>query len=180
VWKSDGLVAEDCGDPVAGWLSEALGCRCRLVRIGSEFRRPVLKSVARPGDIVTFADSVPFLVISEASLANLNDRLAERGEEPVPMNRFRPNLVVRGCAAFAEDEWPRFRIGGVTFRAAGPCGRCVVTTTDQETATRGLEPLRMLATFRRDAVDPTNVNFGQNVIHEGTGSVGIGDEVATL
>lgn len=180
VWKHDGLVAEDCGDDAAGWLTEVLGNRCRLVRIGREFHRLVLKPAARPGDVVSFADSVPFLVISEASLANLNDRLVERGEEPVPMNRFRPNLVVSGCAAFAEDEWKRFRIGRIAFRAAGPCGRCVVTTTDQETGIRGLEPLRTLATFRRDAEDPTDVNFGQNVIHEGPGHLRVGDAVDVI
>jgi uncharacterized protein YcbX len=178
VWKSEGLLAEDCGDAAATWLGDFLKIKCRLVRIGADFYRPSLKPAARPGDLVTFADSCPFLIISEASLADLNDRLISQGEDAVPMNRFRPNLVVSGCAAFAEDTWPRFRIGHVTFRAAGRCSRCVVTTTDQETAARGVEPLATLATYRRDPDDPTDVDFGQNLINETkSGTMKIGQEV---
>jgi hypothetical protein len=178
VWKSEGLLADDCGDAVAQWLSDFLGVKCRLVRIGEKFVRPILKPAAGPGDRVMFADAVPFLVVSEASLADLNDRLVARGEDALPMNRFRPNFVVNGCAAFAEDAWPRFRIGHMAFRAAGPCVRCVVTTTDQATAERGKEPLRTLATYRRSATDSTDVNFGQNLIHETkAGTLRIGDPV---
>jgi uncharacterized protein YcbX len=182
VWKSEGLLAEDCGDAVAGWLGDFLGGKCRLVRIGAKFARPMLKpGQAQPGDIVSFADGYPFLVISEASLADLNDRLASRGEEPLPMDRFRPNIVIAGCAPFAEDAWPRLRIGEAVFRAGGPCARCVVTTTNQQTAERGKEPLRTLATYRRDTDDPTDVNFGQNLIHETKhGRLRIGDAVVPL
>ncbi len=177
VWKSEGLLAEDCGDPAAAFLSDFLATHCRLVRIGGKFSRPILKPVARAGDTVTFADAYPLLVISEASLADLNDRL----DFPLPMDRFRPNLVVAGCAAFAEDSWPRFRIGDAIFRAGGPCARCIVTTTDQFTAERGKEPLRTLATYRRDVEDPTDVNFGQNLIHETkSGTLRVGDGVTML
>lgn len=178
IWKSDGLLAEDCGDGPAAWLSNFLGAKCRLVRIGEKFLRPILKPVAGPGDTVHFADAFPFLVLSEASLADLNDRLVGQGEDALPMNRFRPNLVVSGCPAFAEDSWPRFQINSVVFRAGGPCVRCAITTTDQDTAERGKEPLRTLATYRRDAGDPTDVNFGQNLIHETkTGMLRVGDVV---
>jgi uncharacterized protein YcbX len=181
VWKSEGLQAEDCGDEAATWLCDFLKVDCRLVRIGGDYHRPSLKADARPGDVVSFADSHPFLVVSEASLADLNDRLVARGEEAVPMNRFRTNLVVRGCAPFAEDTWKRFRIGSIVFRAGGPCGRCVVTTTDQETGVRSPEPLRTLATFRRDAKEAGDVNFGQNVMHETkNGTIEVGDEVVVL
>lgn len=181
IWKSDGLLAEDCGEDTAGWLSNVFGCACRLVRIGGRFLRPILKPAAGPGDRVHFADAVPFLVISEASLADLNDRLVARGAEPVPMDRFRPNLVIAGCPAYAEDEWPRFRIGAIAFRAAGPCGRCPVPTIDQQTAARGVEPIRTLATYRRDPRDPTNVVFGQNVIHETKlGTLRVGDPVTLV
>lgn len=181
VWKSTGLLADDCGDAAAQWLSDFLGVRCRLVRIGEKFLRPILKPAAGPGDRVSFADAVPFLVISEASLADLNDRLVAQGGEALPMNRFRPNLVVRGGAAFAEDQWPRFRIGKIILRAAGPCARCAITTTDQDTAERGTEPLRTLATYRRDAVEPGNVNFGQNLIHETkSGTLRVGDDVELI
>jgi uncharacterized protein YcbX len=181
VWKSEGLRAEDCGDAPAAWLGDFLGVKCRLVRIGPAFRRPVLKSAAQSGDTFHFADGAPFLVISEASLADLNARLAARGEDALPMNRFRPNLVVAGCGAYAEDTWLRFRIVEVLFRAAGQSSRCIVTTTDQLTAERGTEPLRTLATYRRDAEDPTDVNFGQNVIHETkSGTLRVGDAVEIL
>ena len=178
IWKSEGLQAEDCGDEAAGFLSAVLGTRCRLVRIGSAFRRPVLKPAARPGDVFHFGDGAPVLVISEASLADLNDRIVARGGDALPMDRFRPNLVVAGCPAFAEDTWPRFRLGTAVFRAAGQSSRCIVTTTDQLTGERGQEPLRTLATYRRDATDPTNVNFGQNLINETkSGAFRVGDAV---
>jgi uncharacterized protein YcbX len=179
VWKSEGLLAEDCGEVAAEWLSDFLSTKCRLVRIGEKFRRPILKpDVAGPGDRVGFADAFPFLVISEASFGDLNDRLIARGEEALPMNRFRPNLVVAGCAAFAEDAWTRFRIGSVVFHSGGPCSRCVITTTDQDTAQRAQEPLRTLATYRRDPNSPSDVNFGQNLIHESkSGTLHVGDEV---
>lgn len=182
VWKSEGLQAEDCGPAAAGWLSSFLQTPCHLVRIGPEFSRPILKATARPGDVVSFADAYPFLVVSKASLAHLNDRIQENQGEPVPMNRFRPNLVVDDCAAFAEDAWTRIRIGETVFRNGGPCARCIVTTTDQLTGERtGKEPLKTLATFRRDATDPTDVNFGINLIHESKhGTVRVGDEVEFL
>jgi hypothetical protein len=119
---------------------------------------------------VSFADGFPFLVISQESLADLNGRLSQ----PLPMNRFRPNLVVAGGEAFAEDSWKNIEVGGVRLRMVKPCGRCVVTTTDQATTARGTEPLRTLATYRK--VDG-EVMFGQNAVHESTGGLRIGDAV---
>ena len=167
VWSSTGLQAEDCGDDAASWLSSCLGTSCRLVRAGPAFHRPVLKpGKAQPGDVVAFADAYPLLVVSEASLADLNSRLVERGGEPMPMDRFRPNLVVSGTEPFAEDGWARVRVGEAVLRGGGPCARCAVTTTDQLTAERGEEPLRTLAAFRRDPRQPSQVNFGQNLLLE--------------
>ncbi len=182
VWKSEGLQAEDCGADASAWLSAFLGFSCHLVRLGAQFSRPILKSTAQPGDFVSFADAYPFLAISEASLAQLNDRIQENQGAPVPMNRFRPSVVVDGCDAFAEDAWTRVRIGGAVFRNGGPCARCIMTTTDQLTGERSSkEPLKTLATFRRDKDDPTDVNFGVNLIQETKrGSVRVGDEVALL
>jgi MOSC domain-containing protein len=181
VWKSEGLLAEDCGAAVAAWLTAFLGTPARLVRIGEKFSRPILKPIARPGDAVMFADAYPFLVISESTLFDLNDRLVARGEDALPMDRFRPNFVVTGPAPYAEDTWPRFRLSGLVFRAGGPCARCIMTTTDQQTAAVGKEPLRTLASYRRDAVDPTRINFGQNLIHETkSGIVRLGDPVEVL
>lgn len=177
VWKST-TSADDCGDEPAEWLSDFLGLSLRLVRMGGTFQRPIVKPTAQPGDVVSFADGYPLLVISEETLADLNDRLIAKQEEPLPMNRFRPNLVVAGCAPYGEDAWTKVRIGGVILRHAGPCARCVVTTTDQLTAVRGKEPLRTLATYRRDPEDPTDVNFGVNLIHETKrGTLRVGDRV---
>jgi uncharacterized protein YcbX len=182
VWRSEGLQAEDCGPAASAWLSDFLQVKCHLVRIGAQFSRPILKSTGVPGDFVSFADAYPFLAISEASLAQLNDRIQENHGEPVPMDRFRPNIVVDGCTAFAEDSWTRIRIGGAVFRNGGPCARCIMTTTDQTTGERpSKEPLKTLATFRRDAEDPTDVNFGVNLIQETKrGTVQIGDIVAAV
>jgi uncharacterized protein YcbX len=178
VWNST-VTADDCGDEPAEWLSRFLGLSLRLVRMGEAFHRPVKPSKARPGDAVTFADAYPLLLISEASLDNLNDRLVAQHEEALPMNRFRPNVVVAGCAPYAEDAWPRIDIGGVVFRNAGPCARCPVTTIDQFTAMRGKEPLRTFAAYRRDREDSTKVNFGINLIHETKrGTLSVGDPVS--
>lgn len=182
VWKSEGLLAEDCGGDAAEWLSRFLGVACRLARIGPAFVRPVLKKAGQPGDVLAFADSCPFMAISEASLADLNDCMAAQGSDSLPMDRFRPNLVLSGGPPYVEDRWTRIRIGNITFRAAGNCARCIVTTTDQKTGERtGPEPLRTLATYRRNADDPTSVDFGQNFIHETkTGTLNVGDPVEIL
>jgi len=181
VWSSSGLQAEDCGDQVHHWISDFLGEKYRLVRIGQAFRRPVRNTSPLAPDLVTFADAFPFLVLSEASLADLNARMAQHGEPALPMNRFRPNLVISGCAAYEEDTWERMKIGPVTFRAGGPCARCIIITTDQFTGLRAKEPLRTLATYRRDPLQPTEVNFGQNLINEDkSGVISVGDEVKKI
>lgn len=182
VWKSEGLTAEDCGDEAADWLSGFLGTRCRLVRAGTDFQRAVRRAPEGLTERqVGFADAFPGLLLSEASLADLNDRLVENSKEAVPMDRFRPNLVIAGATPYAEDTWTRVRIGGVVFRSAGPCARCTVTTTDQATGARGMEPLRTLAQYRRDPAKPEDVNFGQNVIPETTqGVIRVGDPVTVI
>jgi uncharacterized protein YcbX len=160
------LVSDDAGY----WFSEFLGVRCRLVYLPDRSLRPVDPAYGEPGDQVGLADGFPFLLISEASLADLNARL----EQPVPMNRFRPNLVVCGCEPFAEDGWKLVRIGQITFRVVKPCSRCAITTVDQRTAATSKEPLRTLARFRRSG---TKVLFGQNLIHDKTGTLRTGDPV---
>jgi uncharacterized protein YcbX len=181
IWKSEGLEAEDCGPEASAWLSGALGTPCRLVRVGASFHRPVKSGPGLQGDVHAFADAYPFLAVSEASLGDLNRRIRDSGAGPVPMDRFRPNLVLSGLDAFAEDTWKRVRIGEVVFRCAGPCARCIVTTTDQATGERGVEPLRTLAQFRRNPAEPSHVNFGQNLVHESkAGRLRVGDPVEVL
>ena len=155
------------------WFSEFLEVRCKLVYLPDESVRPVDAAYAEPGDRVGLADGFPFLLISEASLADLNARL----EQPLPMNRFRPNLVVGGCEPFAEDGWSLVRIGRLTFRVVKPCARCTITTVDQESAIKGKEPLRTQARFRRAG---SKVLFGQNLIHDDTGTLRTGDPVEIL
>lgn len=161
------------GEKADVWFSEYLGLRCRLVHLPEGSVRPVDPDYASPGDRTTLADGFPFLVIGEASLEDLNARLAE----PLPMNRFRPNIVVGGTGPFEEDDWDRIRIGGMEFRVVKPCSRCMITTVDQKTAKKGREPLTTLATYRRS---PGGVLFGQNLIHEGPGTIEVGDEVEVL
>lgn len=178
VWSHADLLAEDCGEESAAWLGEILGTRCRLVRIGPDFHRPVTKEQARPGDLFSFADGAPLLVTTTASLDELNRRIHENGGEPVPMDRFRPNLVLEGSEPFAEDGWAGLEIAGVRFRAAGACERCIVTTADQLTSQRGKEPLKTLASFRRDPRSTSSVLFGLNLIQgDKSGLVSVGDLV---
>ena len=181
IWGSEGLLAEDCGVQAAEWLTQVLGTEARLVRIGPAFERPLKPDKARPGDCVAFTDAYPFMITSEESLGDLNTHLVAAGSPPVPMDRFRASLVISGAGAFAEDTWTRIRIGDVILRAGGPCARCPVTTTDQQTGERSHEPLRTLATYRRDPVQPSRINFGHNFIHESkTGILRVGDPVIPL
>ncbi len=178
VWSHTGLVAEDCGEDVASWLSDVINTPCRLVRAGAAFHRPVTRGEARPGDRFSFADGAPLLVTTTASLDDLNRRIVATGGAPVPMDRFRPNIVLDGAEPFEEDRWPGLDIAGVRFRSTGPCDRCIVTTTDQLTGQRGKEPLKTLATFRRDPQEPSSVLFGLNLIQESkSGNLAVGDSV---
>jgi uncharacterized protein len=173
IWR-DTCQAIDLGAEAAGWLSEFLNTPCQLVRIAEDEVRVVDQAYApRPADQVGFADGFPFLVIAQASLDDLNARL----ETPLPMDRFRPNIVVAGCAPYAEDGWAEIRIGAITLALVKACARCAITTTDQRTAERGKEPLRTLATYR--AVGG-KVMFGQNAIHDRAGTIRIGDEVERI
>jgi uncharacterized protein YcbX len=174
VWR-DRCHAIDQGDTAAEWASEFLGTSCRLVRIADDMVRVVDREFAVSGEVqVGFADGYPFLLTSEASLEDLNRRMAA----PLPMNRFRPNIVVAGVEPFAEDGWKRISIGEMTFEVVKPCARCVITTTDQVTAERAKEPLRTLATYRH--VRGKGVMFGQNLIHDCTGVIRVGDPVELI
>jgi uncharacterized protein YcbX len=156
----------------SGWFTHLLGRPARLVWLGDPAARPI-QTHALDGDRVSFADGFPLLLTSTASLAALGDWLIEGGDEPVPMTRFRPNVVIAGARAWAEDDWlgGRLRIGDTTFRAAKSCARCVVTTVDQETGEVGRQPLRALGQHRRFE---GALLFGINLIPDiGAGQRGI-------
>ncbi|MCM0675193.1 MOSC domain-containing protein [Micromonospora phytophila] len=165
------------GPAADDWVSALLDRPARLVFLDRPARHiPAGDREHDTGDQVSFADAYPLLLAGTASLAALNGWLGEAGEEPVPMARFRPNLVVDGAPAWAEDAWVGrpMSIGGVRFRAAGPCDRCVVTTIDQETGVRGREPLRTLARHRNVG---QKLLFGLHLVPEGAGRVTVGDPV---
>ncbi len=178
----DDVDAVDTGDEAAAWFTELLGLPVRLVWLDDPTRRPVDPEYGTPDDRVSFADAYPLLLASSASLRLLNDWIAEeaveRGEEPpapLPMRRFRPSLVVEDVPEpFAEDRWRRVRVGDVPFRAVKLCDRCVLTTIDPDTFTKGKEPLRTLARHRRWN---GKVWFAVNLIPDSPGTVRAGDPV---
>ncbi|MFD0899050.1 MOSC domain-containing protein [Actinomadura sediminis] len=154
----------DQGDEAAAWFADLLGRECRLVRFTGR------RETRRGGGVVRFADGYPLLLVSAESLADLNARMAG----PLPMNRFRPSLVIEGLGAFAEDGARLLRIGGTVIEAIKPCTRCVITTTDQETGERGREPLRTLASYR---AGDGGLLFGQNCVPRTVGTLAVGDPV---
>ena len=169
IWD-DRCAALWTGERPARWFSEVLEADCSLVYMPDDTLRPADPAYAPERTRVSFADAFPFLLLSEESLADLNRRLPA----PLPMNRFRPNLVISGGQAFEEDGMSAFQLGDLRFRVVKPCDRCVVTTTDQDTAERGHEPLRTLATYRRR---DGKVYFGQNVVHDTGGRLRVGEAV---
>ncbi len=176
VWR-DTVLAADAGDEVATYLSDYLKQPVRMVRMPSKVVRRVDMTYARSEAQTGFADGFPILVISEASLAELNRRLVARSQDEVSMRRFRPNIVVSDVGApFAEDAWYAFTIGGVSFDVVKPCARCKITTVDPATGEVLVpkEPLATLATFRNSE---RGVLFGQNVVHRGAGMLSVGDAV---
>ncbi|MDF2694293.1 MAG: Flavodoxin reductase [Labilithrix sp.] len=160
VWD-DEVDAVDVGGAAAELISDHLGRRCSLVFMPDDVVRPVEAPYGRAPDRVGFADAFPVLVASLASLADLNTRLEQQGKAAVPMDRFRPNVVVEGGAPFDEDAAQTMRIGSVVFRTPKRCARCQVTTVDQQTGATSKEPLRTLAGYRTEA---NKVYFAMNAI----------------
>jgi uncharacterized protein YcbX len=168
IWN-DTVPGEFYNDQIDGWFSDILDTKCRLVKMPESTRRVVDKTYVK-NKIVSFADGYPFLIIGQASLDDLNSRL----NKFLPMNRFRPNFVFTGGNPYEEDKWKKFKIGDVKFRAVKPCARCVITTTDQETAERAHEPLLTLSKYRKIE---NKVMFGMNLVCKSTGEVKIGDKI---
>ncbi|GAB4420293.1 MAG: MOSC domain-containing protein [Anaerolineales bacterium] len=174
IWRSSGVPAIDQGNEAAEWFSAHLGIAARLVHIADGYMRTIKEKYAVTADDHTaFADGYPILLASEEGLADLNARL----DKPVPMDRFRPNVVVKDCDPFAEDTWRRIRIGDVELAIVKPCVRCVVTTIDKRTLRKSKEPLKTLASYR---TWEGGAIFGQNVIPLNEGRLELGMTVEVL
>ena len=175
VWRS-AVEAVPVSAEADAWLSEAIGAPLRLVYMPDASERLSNEEYAGPGKRVSFADGYAYLVIGSASLEDLNARLARQLHPPLPMNRFRPSIVIDGSAPYAEDDWRTVAFGGAVLRGVKPCGRCEVTTTDQSTGeVRGPEPLATLATYRSS--EEFGVMFGMNFVTEREGSIRVGDAI---
>ncbi|WP_428035859.1 MOSC domain-containing protein [Amphritea sp.] len=172
VWK-DSISALYCGERAEQWFSQYLQQPCKLYFFGSQSSRPVSR---RPDNQVAFADGYPLLLISEASLSNLNNRC----KSTVRMEQMRPNLVVKNCDAYAEDSWKRIKIGEVEFEVVKPCGRCILTTTDPLTLQRNpdREPLSILKRYRRGS--DGEAHFGQNLVSLNQGIISLNDPVEII
>ena len=175
VWRST-VDAAPVSAEADAFLTETLGMKCRLVYMPDTTRRLSNPEYAGDDKLVSFADGYAYLLIGTASLADLNQRMATRGGAPLPMNRFRPSIVLAGSAPYAEDTWNEVRVGSAVLGAAKPCGRCQVTTTDQSTGeVRGPEPLATLATYRDSA--EFGVMFGMNYVTLEAGTIRVGDPI---
>lgn len=173
VWDDEVDAALVPGDASA-FFSDHLGERCTLVYMPDDVVRPVEAPYGESSDRVGFADAYPLLVASLASLADLNARLVARGESAIPMDRFRPSLVIEGGLAYDEERHARAEVGSLRIRLAKRCARCQVTTVDQRTAEVGKEPLRTLASYRTEG---NKVFFAMNAIPDAEGVVSVGDRV---
>jgi len=179
VWD-DTVLAYDCDDTAAAWFSNAVGVPCRLVRFHAKGSRPVSTRWTEGVQATTmFSDGYPVLVASTASLEDVNQRLVKAGRSAIPMNRFRPNLVVDGIEAFEEDYVETFAIGEAALKPVKPCARCPMPSVDQATGQFGPDPLDILQSYRaKEALDGA-ICFGMNaIITAGAGSrVRVGQEI---
>lgn len=174
IWR-DTLRVPDAGDMAADWLSRFIKKPIRLVHVPVQRARTTEAGYGRDDDKVAFADGYPLLLIGQASLDDISSRVGR----PLEMLRFRPNLVIEGSEAFAEDGWKRIRIGDVEFRVVKPCSRCILTTIDPQTGLRDeqREPLATLMTYRKQE---EGTMFGQNLVNDSNGVLEVGMPVTIL
>jgi len=172
IW-GDQVLARVVSAEVSRWFSDFLQMELDLVVMPESSDRKMDPRYAVQGESVSFADGMPYVMIGQASLDELNGRLAD----PVSMDRFRPNLVFSGGEAYAEDQFKKLQIGEVEFQVVKPCARCVMITVDQEKGTNGKEPLATLATYRSQG---SKVYFGQNAVALAPGMVRVGDFLQKL
>ncbi|WPR74203.1 MOSC domain-containing protein [Algoriphagus sp. NG3] len=167
VWD-DEMLARLVDPQIDAWFSQKLGVKARLVHMSSPKARKVDPRYAVNEESVSFADGMPYLIIGEESLNDLNSRL----EFPVSMDRFRPNIVFSGGTPFQEDSFQRIKIGEIDFQLVKPCARCVMITVDQQSGSKGKEPLKTLATYR---TKNKKIYFGQNMVALSSGKLRVGD-----
>ncbi|RYU92090.1 MOSC domain-containing protein [Mucilaginibacter terrigena] len=172
IWD-DTCTAQLVSDEADAWFTAKLGAPTRLVYMPDETHRPTDPRYTVPGHIASFADAYPALIIGQASLDDLNNRLAEK----LPMNRFRPNIVFEGGEPYSEDLMDHIQINGVDMYGVKLCARCVMTTIDQETTAKSKEPLKTLARYRRKG---SKILFGQNLAFNSNGVLNVGDEINVL
>ena len=172
IWE-DECEAQFIGQQADDWFSGQLNTACRLVYMPDSTERKVDEKYAIHDDITSFSDGYPILIIGQASLDDLNNRLSKA----IPVNRFRPNLIFAGGTPYEEDGMKHFRIHDLDFFGVKPSARCVITTTDQETGLTGKEPLKTLAGYRSKN---NKVYFGQNVLMEGEGIIKVGDPIEII
>lgn len=172
VWLDD-CQAYDAGEKAAKWLSIVLSIECRLVYFPDGEFRQIDLSYANKGEGTAFSDGFPILLISDASLSDLNSRLTH----PITMQHFRSNIVVSGCSPFEEDNWKKIQIGNIIFRIVKPCSRCIIPNINIETAIREREPIKTLASYRKRN---GKVFFGQNVIADSLGDIDVGMSIEVI
>jgi hypothetical protein len=172
IWD-DTVSAVEVGTEYSDWFTKNLGIACTLVYFPEQNRRPIDPDFNRNDNQVSLADGYPYLMIGQSSLDALNEKMSS----PVPINRFRPNFVFSGGKPHDEDLWSDFLIGTVPFVGVKPCSRCVLTTVNQETGEKGVEPLRTLSTYRKNG---SSIHFGQNLVARGNGVVHVGDSITFI
>ena len=155
------------------WFSEMLSLKCRLVYMPGSTKRSVDNRYAFNKEITSLSDAFPFLIIGQSSLNDLNSRLAK----PLPVNRFRPNIVFTGGEPFDEDVMEHFTINHINFYGVKLSVRCVITTINQDNADKGKEPLKTLAAYR---MKNNKIYFGQNLLHNGEGTISVGDTIEII
>lgn len=177
IWE-DECKAFTISDEINHWFSSILGMNCRLVYMPDDSNRQIDIRYAKTGEVTSFADGYPILILGQQALEKLNTKLVNetaRQANAIPMNRFRPNLVFTGGQPNEEDTWKVFKIGTASFLGVKPCARCVMTTINQDNGHKGVEPLKTLATYRKK---DNKILFGQNVIAQSIGeSIQVGDTI---
>lgn len=172
IWN-DSCRAQYVSAEADAWFSEQLNVSCRLVYMPDSTLRQVDEVYAQNKEIASFADAFPILIIGQASLDDLNSKLAS----PLPMDRFRPNIVFTGGLPFQEDDMKQFSIGDIQLFGVKPCARCTITTINQQSGVKLKEPLKTLSTYR---ARNNKIYFGQNLLYQGNGTIRVGDAITAI